>query len=148
MKTTRIKLLSSTAYWGFLVAEPIVEPVAELIAKEEQHGDARAVDYDRQRSHMWIAFIGALGCIFVSPAHHQCITQGTRSPSTRISAAALRFGTRYLRRSTCRASSASRFAHTFKCEVANPLINAAGHLKPLLPKRAPSALSVAERKRA
>jgi hypothetical protein len=38
-------------------------------------------------------------------------------------------------------------AHTFKGEVIDPVINAAAHLKPLLPKRAPAGLPIAERKR-
>jgi hypothetical protein len=39
-------------------------------------------------------------------------------------------------------------AHTFKGEVVDPIVNAAGHLKPLLPKRALPAIPVAERERA
>ena len=74
----------------------------------------------------------------------RCITRPIRSTSTRISAVAWRCGTGCSARSTCRKRSASRSpsafpdhpdAHTVKGELVDPLIKAAGHLKPLWPKR-------------
>ena len=109
-----------------------------------------------QHSHMWIAFTGALGRIFVSPAHHQVHHSGDPKHFNKNFGSCLAlwdwmFGTLYVpekKREPLTFGFPGRTdAHTFKGEVIDPVINAAGHLKPLLPKRAPPTIPVAERKR-
>jgi len=109
-----------------------------------------------QHSHMWISFQGLLGRVFVSPAHHQVHHSGNPKHFNKNFGSCLAlwdwmFGTLYVpqkKREPLSFGFPGRAdAHTFKGEVVDPLINAAGHLKPLLPKRALPALPVAERKR-
>jgi len=109
-----------------------------------------------QHSHMWIAFTGALGRVFVSPAHHQVHHSGNPKHFNKNFGSCLAlwdwmFGTLYVpekKREPLTFGFPGRAdAHTFKGEVIDPVINAAGHLKPLLPKRVPPVLPVAERKR-
>ena len=109
-----------------------------------------------QHSHMWIAFTGALGRVFVSPAHHQVHHSGDPKHFNKNFGSCLAlwdwmFGTLYVpekKREPLTFGFPGRAdAHTFKGEVIDPVINAAGHLKPLLPKRAPPAIPIAERKR-
>lgn len=110
-----------------------------------------------QHSHMWIAFTGALGRIFVSPAHHQVHHSGNPKHFNKNFGSCLAlwdwmFGTLYVPQKT-REPLIFGFpdfadAHTFKGEVIEPFVNAAGHLRPLLPKRVPPAIPVAESKRA
>ena len=109
-----------------------------------------------QHSHMWISFQGLLGRVFVSPAHHQVHHSGNPKHFNKNFGSCLAlwdwmFGTLYVPKKKREPLSfgfpGRADAHTFKGEVVDPLINAAGHLKPLLPKRALPALPVAERKR-
>jgi sterol desaturase/sphingolipid hydroxylase (fatty acid hydroxylase superfamily) len=109
-----------------------------------------------QHSHMWIAFTGALGRVFVSPAHHQVHHSGNPKHFNKNFGSCLAlwdwmFGTLYVPQKGREPLSFGfpdrADAHTFKGEVIDPVINAAGHLKPLLPKRLPPAIPVAERKR-
>ncbi len=105
---------------------------------------------------MWISFQGWLGRIFVSPAHHQVHHSGDPKHFNKNFGSCLAlwdwmFGTLYVPKKEREPLSFGfpdrADAHTFKGEVIDPLINAAGHLKPLLPKRVPPAIPVAERKR-
>ncbi len=105
-----------------------------------------------QHSHMWISFRGALGRVFVSPAHHQVHHSGNQKHFNKNFGSCLAlwdwmFGTLYV---PAKEREALTFgfadhpdAHTVKGELVAPLINAARRLKPLWPKRAPI---VAERK--
>ena len=111
-----------------------------------------------QHSHIWIAFTGALGRIFISPAHHQVHhSDNPKHYNTNFgSCLALwdwLFGTLYVPQKT---REPLRFgvpghtdAHTVKAEMFRPFAEAAAHLKPMLGRRdeplAPAA-SVAERK--
>ncbi len=112
-----------------------------------------------QHSHMWIAFRGLAGRIFVSPAHHQVHHSDNPKHFDKNFGSCLAlwdwmFGTLYVpqkEREPLSFGFADRpDAHTFKGEMIDPLIAAAGHLKPLWPKRAEDgpALPVAERKQA
>jgi sterol desaturase/sphingolipid hydroxylase (fatty acid hydroxylase superfamily) len=109
-----------------------------------------------QHSNMWIAFTGALGRVFVSPAHHQIHHSGNPKHFNKNFGSCLAlwdwmFGTLYVpekKREPLTFGFPGRAdAHTFKGEVVDPLINAAAHLKPLLPKRAAPVRPIAERKR-
>jgi sterol desaturase/sphingolipid hydroxylase (fatty acid hydroxylase superfamily) len=109
-----------------------------------------------QHSHMWIAFTGALGRVLVSPAHHQVHHSGNPKHFNKNFGSCLAlwdwlFGTLYVpakkREPLTFGFPGQADAHTFKGEVVDPLINAAAHLKPLLPKRAPPVMPVAERER-
>ncbi|HZQ11339.1 MAG TPA: sterol desaturase family protein [Pseudolabrys sp.] len=110
-----------------------------------------------QHSHMWIAFTGALGRVFVSPAHHQVHHSGDPKHFNKNFGSCLAlwdwmFGTLYVP-SKEREPLTFGFpdrpdAHKFKGEVVDPFIKAAAHIKPLLPKRVPPAVPIAERKRA
>jgi sterol desaturase/sphingolipid hydroxylase (fatty acid hydroxylase superfamily) len=110
-----------------------------------------------QHTHMWIAFTGALGRVFVSPAHHQVHHSGNPKHFNKNFGSCLAlwdwiFGTLYVpqkqREPLTFGFSDRADAHTFKGEVIEPFANAAGHLKPLLPKRVPPAVAIAERERA
>ena len=97
-----------------------------------------------QHSHMWISFRGALGRIFISPAHHQVHHSADPKHFNKNFGSCLAlwdwmFGTLYV---PAAEREALRFgfadhpdAHTVKGELVTPLVNAAGHLKPLLPRR-------------
>jgi len=91
-----------------------------------------------QHSHMWIAFTGALGRIFINPAHHQAqlwnwlfgtlyVPQKAREP--------LRFGV-----------PGHTDAHTVKAEMLRPFVEAARHLKSMLGHRDEPLVPVVERK--
>src|SRR6185437_2818610 len=107
-----------------------------------------------QHSHMWIAFRGVLGRIFVSPAHHQVHHSSDPRHFNKNFGSCLAvwdwmFGTLYVPE---KKREALKFgfpdhvnAHTVKGELVEPFVNAAGHLKPALSK---SAVSVARRKQA
>jgi sterol desaturase/sphingolipid hydroxylase (fatty acid hydroxylase superfamily) len=112
-----------------------------------------------QHSHMWIAFRGALGRIFISPAHHQVHHSGNPKHFNKNFGSCLAlwdwmFGTLYI---PAKEREALTFgfadhpdAHTVKGELVNPLINAAARLKPTWLKHSAAgvAIPVAERKRA
>jgi sterol desaturase/sphingolipid hydroxylase (fatty acid hydroxylase superfamily) len=109
-----------------------------------------------QHSNMWIAFTGALGRVFVSPAHHQIHHSGNPKHFNKNFGSCLAlwdwmFGTLYVpeknREPLTFGFPGRADAHTFKGEVIDPLVNATAHLKPLLPKRAAPVLPIAERKR-
>ena len=111
-----------------------------------------------QHSHMWISFGGLFGRIFVSPAHHQVHHSANPKHFNKNFGSCLAlwdwmFGTLYVpqkKREPLIFGFPDRAdAHTFKGEVVDPLIKAAGHLKPLLPKRRPvlPTIPVAERER-
>jgi sterol desaturase/sphingolipid hydroxylase (fatty acid hydroxylase superfamily) len=110
-----------------------------------------------QHSHMWIAFTGALGRVFVSPAHHQVHHSGNPKHFNKNFGSCLAlwdwmFGTLYVpqrqRESLTFGFPGRADAHTFKGEVIEPFVNAAAHLKPPLPKRVPPGIPAAERERA
>jgi len=107
-----------------------------------------------QHSHMWISFRGVLGRIFVSPAHHQVHHSGNPKHFNKNFGSCLAlwdwiFGTLYVpakeREPLVFGFPDHVNAHTVKGELVEPFVNAAGHLKPALPK---SAVSVARRKQA
>ncbi|MGA7773932.1 MAG: sterol desaturase family protein [Pseudolabrys sp.] len=109
-----------------------------------------------QHSHMWIAFRGVLGRIFVSPAHHQVHHSANPKHFNKNfgSCHALwdwMFGTLYVpekkREPLTFGFSGQPDAHTLKGELVDPFINAAGHIWPKRPEDV-SALPVAERKQA
>jgi sterol desaturase/sphingolipid hydroxylase (fatty acid hydroxylase superfamily) len=112
-----------------------------------------------QHSHMWIAFRGVLGRIFVSPAHHQVHHSANPKHFNKNFGSCLAlwdwmFGTLYVpekeREKLTFGFADHPNAHTVKGELVEPLINAAGHLKPLWQKGGAEIASapVAERKRA
>jgi sterol desaturase/sphingolipid hydroxylase (fatty acid hydroxylase superfamily) len=97
-----------------------------------------------QHSHMWISFRGLAGRIFVSPAHHQVHHSSNPKHFNKNFGSCLAlwdwmFGTLYVPQ---KAREPLTFgfadhpnAHTVQGELVEPLINAAAHLRPLLPKR-------------
>ncbi|MEP7030819.1 MAG: sterol desaturase family protein [Pseudolabrys sp.] len=110
-----------------------------------------------QHSHMWIAFRGLAGRVFVSPAHHQVHHSGNPKHFNKNFGSCLAlwdwmFGTLYVpekeREKLVFGFPNHPDAHTFKGELVNPLINAAGHFKHLMPKQAEAPIPVAERKQA
>ncbi|MGB8043961.1 MAG: sterol desaturase family protein, partial [Pseudolabrys sp.] len=112
-----------------------------------------------QHSHMWISFRGVLGRVFVSPAHHQVHHSSNPKHFNKNFGSCLAlwdwmFGTLYVPQKT-RELLTFGFgdqpnAHTVKGELVDPLLNAAGHLKPLWQKRPAdiTPVPVAERKQA
>jgi sterol desaturase/sphingolipid hydroxylase (fatty acid hydroxylase superfamily) len=110
-----------------------------------------------QHSHMWIAFTGWLGRVFVSPAHHQVHHSGNPKHFNKNFGSCLAlwdwmFGTLYVpqkeREPLVFGFADNPDAHTVKGELVDPLVKAAGHLKPLWPKQAVASLPVADRDRA
>jgi sterol desaturase/sphingolipid hydroxylase (fatty acid hydroxylase superfamily) len=110
-----------------------------------------------QHTHMWIPFRGWLGRLLVSPAHHQIHHSTNPKHFNRNFGSCLAlwdwmFGTLYVpgkQRERLTFGVAGRAgAHTFKTEVVEPLIDAAGHFKPALPKPASvmPAVQIADRK--
>jgi sterol desaturase/sphingolipid hydroxylase (fatty acid hydroxylase superfamily) len=98
-----------------------------------------------QHSHMWIAFRGVMGRVFVSPAHHQVHHSDNPKHFNKNYGSCLAlwdwmFGTLYVpqkaREKLTFGFAGEPDAHTVKGELVTPLVNAAGHLKPLLPGRA------------
>jgi len=109
-----------------------------------------------QHSHMWISFRGVLGRIFVSPAHHQLHHSANPIHFNKNFGSCLAlwdwmFGTLCIpakeREPLVFGFPGRPNAHTVKGELVEPLINAAGHLKPLLPRRGALA-PVSEREQA
>jgi sterol desaturase/sphingolipid hydroxylase (fatty acid hydroxylase superfamily) len=100
-----------------------------------------------QHSHVWIAFTGALGRIFVSPAHHQIHHSKDPAHFNRNFGSCLAlwdwmFGTLYVpgkeRESLRFGVESDRFpAHTITGELLAPFIRAAARLRATPPKRAP-----------
>lgn len=98
-----------------------------------------------QHSHVWIAFTGVWGKIFVSPAHHQVHHSKNPKHFNRNFGSCLAlwdwmFGTLYVpekkREKIAFGVEADRFpAHTITGELIAPFIRAAAHLRSLLPKR-------------
>ncbi len=97
-----------------------------------------------QHSHMWIAFRGLAGRIFVSPAHHQVHHSADPKHFNKNFGSCLAlwdwmFGTLYVperEREKLSFGFADRpDAHTVKGELVAPLVNAAAHLKPLWQRR-------------
>ena len=95
-----------------------------------------------QHSHMWITFQGVWGRLFVSPAHHQVHHSGDPKHFNKNFGSCLAiwdwmFGTLYVpakqREKLTFGFAAEPDTHTIKDELLNPLINATGHLKPLVP---------------
>jgi sterol desaturase/sphingolipid hydroxylase (fatty acid hydroxylase superfamily) len=112
-----------------------------------------------QHTHMWIAFRGVLGRIFISPAHHQVHHSADPKHFNTNFGSCLAlwdwmFGTLYVpqkeREPLVFGVPDHPDGHTVKAELADPFVKAAGHLKPLLPKRPAYAapIPVAERDRA
>jgi sterol desaturase/sphingolipid hydroxylase (fatty acid hydroxylase superfamily) len=106
-----------------------------------------------QHTHMWISFRGALGRLFVSPAHHQVHHSADPKHFNKNYGSCLAlwdwmFGTLYIpakqREPLVFGVTDHQNAHTVKAELVEPFVKAAGHLKPALPKPMP----VAERKQA
>ncbi len=92
-----------------------------------------------QHSHMWIAFTGALGRVFVSPAHHQVHHSDHPKHFNKNFGSCLAlwdwmFGTLYVpqkqREPLTFGFGDHPDAHTVKGELVMPLIKAAAHLKP------------------
>ncbi|HEY2755821.1 MAG TPA: sterol desaturase family protein [Pseudolabrys sp.] len=111
-----------------------------------------------QHSHMWISFRGVLGRVFVSPAHHQVHHSDNPKHFDKNFGSCLAlwdwmFGTLYVpakeREPLTFGVGEYPDAHTVKGELIAPLINAAGHFKPLF-KRPDSGAPVpaVERKQA
>jgi sterol desaturase/sphingolipid hydroxylase (fatty acid hydroxylase superfamily) len=109
-----------------------------------------------QHTHMWIPFRGMLGRLFVSPAHHQIHHSTNPKHFNRNFGSCLAlwdwmFGTLYVpgkHRERLTFGVADRTgAHSFRTEVIAPLIDAAGHFEPALPKPASvvAAARLAER---
>ena len=100
-----------------------------------------------QHSHMWIAFRGVLGRIFVSPAHHQVHHSANPKHFNKNFGSCLAlwdwmFGTLYVPEKT-REPLTFGFpgqpdAHTVKGELVDPFINAAGHIWPKRPADMPA----------
>lgn len=97
-----------------------------------------------QHTHMWISLHGVLGRIFVLPAHHQVHHSGNPKHFNKNFGSCLAlwdwmFGTLYVpqkeREPLTFGFADHPDAHTVKGELVNPLINAAGHLKPLWQRR-------------
>jgi len=97
-----------------------------------------------QHTHMWISFRGLAGRVFISPAHHQVHHSGDPKHFNKNFGSCLAlwdwmFGTLYVpqkeREPLVFGFADHPNAHTVKGELVEPLINAAGHLKPLLPRR-------------
>jgi sterol desaturase/sphingolipid hydroxylase (fatty acid hydroxylase superfamily) len=110
-----------------------------------------------QHSHMWIAFRGLAGRIFVSPAHHQVHHSADPKHFNKNFGSCLAlwdwmFGTLYIpqkEREPLTFGFADRpDAHTVKGELVAPLINAAAHLKQLAQRRQAKLAPAAERKQA
>jgi len=109
-----------------------------------------------QHTHMWISFRGVLGRIFVSPAHHQVHHSGNPKHFDKNFGSCLAlwdwmFGTLYVpdkeREPLVFGFPDHPDAHTVKGELFEPFVNAAGHLKPMLPRPKP-AIPVAKREQA
>ena len=97
-----------------------------------------------QHSHVWISFRGALGRIFVSPAHHQVHHSADPKHFNKNFGSCLAlwdwmFGTLYVperaREKLTFGFADNPDAHTVKGELVDPLVNAAAHLKPLWQRR-------------
>jgi sterol desaturase/sphingolipid hydroxylase (fatty acid hydroxylase superfamily) len=110
-----------------------------------------------QHSHMWIAFSGWLGRVLVSPAHHQVHHSGNPKHFNKNFGSCLAlwdwmFGTLYVpqkeREPLVFGFADNPDAHTVKGELVDPLVKAAGRLKPLWPKQAVASLPIADRDRA
>ncbi|MBI3704865.1 MAG: sterol desaturase family protein [Rhizobiales bacterium] len=108
-----------------------------------------------QHSHMWIAFRGLAGRIFVSPAHHQVHHSDNPKHFNKNFGSCLAlwdwmFGTLYVpakeREPLTFGFADHPDAHTVKGELVNPLINAAGHFKSLTSRRRDELAPVVERK--
>jgi sterol desaturase/sphingolipid hydroxylase (fatty acid hydroxylase superfamily) len=111
-----------------------------------------------QHSHMWISFQGVLGRIFVSPAHHQVHHSADPKHFNKNFGSCLAlwdwmFGTLYI---PAKERELLKFgfpnhanAHAVKGGLVEPVLNAAGHLKTLLPGRRGelAPMPTAERKR-
>jgi sterol desaturase/sphingolipid hydroxylase (fatty acid hydroxylase superfamily) len=109
-----------------------------------------------QHSHMWISFRGALGRIFISPAHHQVHHSGDPKHFNKNFGSCLAlwdwmFGTLYVpakeREPLIFGFPGRPDAHTVKGELVAPLLNAAAHFKPST-IRAPDIVPIAKRKQA
>ena len=99
-----------------------------------------------QHTHMWISFRGALGRLFVSPAHHQVHHSADPKHFNKNFGSCLAlwdwmFGTLYIpakeREPLVFGVTDHQNAHTVKGELVAPFVKAAGHLKPALPKPMP-----------
>ena len=110
-----------------------------------------------QHSHLWIAFRGLLGRILISPAHHQLHHSADPRHFNKNFGSCLAvwdwmFGTLHIpakeREVLTFGVPDHRDAHTVKGEFVNPLIDAAGHFKPLWPERKSAALPAAGRDQA
>ena len=111
-----------------------------------------------QHSHMWIAFHGLAGRLFVSPAHHQVHHSANPKQFNKNFGSCLAlwdwlFGTLYVpqkeREPLTFGFADHADAHTVKGELVNPLFNGAGHIKPLWPRpRELASEPIAERKQA
>jgi len=104
-----------------------------------------------QHSHMWIAFRGVLGRIFVSPAHHQVHHSANPKHFNKNFGSCLAAVGLDVRHALCTGEDARaphlRLPRAAGCagELVDPFINAAGHIWPKRPADMP-ALPVAERK--
>jgi len=99
-----------------------------------------------QHSHMWIAFRGLAGRIFVSPAHHQVHHSADPKHFNKNFGSCLAlwdwmFGTLYVpeleREKLTFGFTDHAEAHTVQGELVAPFLNAAAQLKPLWQRRLP-----------
>jgi len=106
-----------------------------------------------QHSHMWIAFRGLAGRIFISPAHHQVHHSENPKHFNKNFGSCLAlwdwmFGTLYVpakKREKLTFGVAGRAdAHSVKGELVAPFFDAAGHLLPKRGAEAPAA-AIAQR---
>jgi sterol desaturase/sphingolipid hydroxylase (fatty acid hydroxylase superfamily) len=93
-----------------------------------------------QHSHLWITFQGVWGRLFCSPAHHQVHHSDDPKHFNKNFGSCLAiwdwmFGTLYVpekqREKLTFGLAGEPDAHTVKGELVDPLVKAAGHLKPL-----------------
>jgi sterol desaturase/sphingolipid hydroxylase (fatty acid hydroxylase superfamily) len=101
-----------------------------------------------QHSHMWIAFRGLAGRIFISPAHHQVHHSDNPAHYNKNFGSCLAlwdwmFGTLYIpekrREKLSFGVPGHRDAHTVKAELVAPFAQAAAHLRPAWTKGDPQA---------
>lgn len=112
-----------------------------------------------QHSHVWISFTGWLGRVFISPAHHQVHHSANPKHFNKNFGSCLAlwdwmFGTLYVpqkeREPLVFGVSDHRDGHTVKAEFIDPIVKAAGHLKPNWQKQPADVIAVplADRDRA
>ena len=109
-----------------------------------------------QHSHMWIAFRGLAGRLLVSPAHHQVHHSADPKHFNKNFGSCLAvwdwmFGTLYVpdkkREVLAFGFADNPDAHTVKGELVDPLVKAAGHLRPRVTRRRGALVPATDSKR-